>query len=259
MSLLTQLLNNPLDSGYESWPLVNPSRRMRWIYRFLVAVCAVGIGISSVAIVRALHAANSHNIRDELIQRAHDKQQTVIQLEGEVTDTHTSLRSLSESTWQTTSIDSSLRVTTASAPVAGPGLTVTLTDASQGLATDKSSQGRVRDQDLRMVVNALWAAGADSISINGNRVAPGTFIRTAGSTILVNVTAIQSPYEVSAIGDANTLSTALVRGYTGDYLSSAESLLGISVRAAAAPHITMSALDLRNIRYAEPVVTKEGQ
>ena len=51
-----------------------------------------------------------------------------------------------------------------------------------------------------MVVNALWAAGAEAISVNGQRIGPDTFVRTAGSAILVNVTPVSSPYEVAAIG-----------------------------------------------------------
>ena len=80
-----------------------------------------------------------------------------------------------------------------------------------------------------MVVNAMWAAGADAVSINGQRVGPETFVRTAGSVILVNVTPVSSPYEVAAIGDANALSVALVRGTTGDYLSAAQSVTGMTV------------------------------
>ena len=51
-----------------------------------------------------------------------------------------------------------------------------------------------------MVVNAMWGAGAEAVSINGQRIGPTTFVRTAGSVILVNITPVSSPYVVSAIG-----------------------------------------------------------
>ena len=66
-----------------------------------------------------------------------------------------------------------------------------------------------------MVVNALWAAGADAISVNGQRIGPDTFVRTAGSVILVNVTPVSSALRVSAIGDSNACLSRLVRGATG--------------------------------------------
>ena len=89
-----------------------------------------------------------------------------------------------------------------------------------------------------MVVNALWSAGAEAVSVNGQRIGPGSFIRTAGSTILVDVTAISSPYNIEAIGNANELSLSLVRGSTGDYLSSAESLTGITLNAQSVKEMT---------------------
>lgn len=138
---------------------------------------------------------------------------------------------------------------TATTPVVGPGITVTLTDRG---GPGKGS-GAVRDQDLAIVVNALWAAGADAVSINGQRVGPDTFVRTAGSVILVNVTPVSSPYEVSAIGDANALSVALVRGATGDYLSAAQSVTGMTVSSKVSDHLQMEALTLTDSRYATPV------
>ena len=110
-----------------------------------------------------------------------------------------------------------------------------------------------------MVVNALWAAGADAISINGQRIGPDTFVRTAGSAILVNVTPVSSPYEVRAIGDSNALSVSLVRGATGDYLSAAQSVTGMTVSSKVSDNITMEALTLTDSHYATPVgASNEG-
>jgi len=104
-----------------------------------------------------------------------------------------------------------------------------------------------------MVVNALWAAGAEAISVNGQRIGPDTFVRTAGSAILVNVTPVSSPYEVAAIGDANALSVALVRGATGDYLSAAQSVTGMTVSSKVSDNLQMEALTLTDSHYATPV------
>ena len=110
-----------------------------------------------------------------------------------------------------------------------------------------------------MVVNALWGAGAEAISINGQRIGPATFVRTAGTVILVNITPVSSPYVVSAIGDSNALSVALVRGNTGDYLSAAQSMTGMTVSTKVAPSLSMDALAPTSSQYATAITaTNEG-
>jgi uncharacterized protein YlxW (UPF0749 family) len=91
------------------------------------------------------------------------------------------------------------------APVTGSGMVVRLTDASAPIdpktgRASSSDVNRVLDVDLQGVVNALWAAGAEAIAINGQRLTGLSTIRTAGVTVLVDFRPVTSPYEVSAIG-----------------------------------------------------------
>ena len=58
---------------------------------------------------------------------------------------------------------------------AGPGLVVTLDDATAAQPTAgpvraATGDGRIYDRDLQDVVNALWAAGAEEVAINGQRL-----------------------------------------------------------------------------------------
>ena len=73
----------------------------------------------------------------------------------------------------------------------------------------------MRDDDLQLVVNALWAAGAEAISINGQRLGPTTAIRFAGEAVLVDFRPVTNPYEISAIGDPDTLSLDVPDGPAG--------------------------------------------
>jgi uncharacterized protein YlxW (UPF0749 family) len=98
--------------------------------------------------------------------------------------------------------------------VRGPGLLVTLANAEPdahsdpvGGAAEPDPDGLVRDGDLQLVVNALWAAGAEAISINGQRLGPTSAIRFAGEAVLVDFNPVTNPYEVSAIGDPDTLAS----------------------------------------------------
>ncbi|WP_026461056.1 DUF881 domain-containing protein [Schaalia suimastitidis] len=258
MSLITQILFNPLDAGYQEGAPPPPSVAARVAYKILVAVLAVILGVGSMAAITALKEPQRTDVADDLRQRALEEQQLVTDLETEVQDLGQQVASYAQSASTSVAADPALSLLTASSAVRGPGIVVTIADASQA-KTGLPGSGAVRDQDLRMVVNALWSAGAEAISVNGHRIAPGTFIRTAGNSILVNITPIASPYEVTAIGDANAMQTALLRGSTGDYLSSAQSLIGISLTTSKRSEVRMDAMDLRVIRYAQPVTTGEGK
>jgi uncharacterized protein YlxW (UPF0749 family) len=107
----------------------------------------------------------------------------------------------------------------AAVPVTGPGLLVTLANADPkadadpvGGADAADLRGRVQDGDLQVVVNALWAAGAEAVSINGQRLGPTTAIRFAGEAVLVDFRPVTSPYEVRAVGDPDSLQGGFLEG-----------------------------------------------
>src|SRR5207253_4639319 len=85
--------------------------------------------------------------------------------------------------------------------VKGHGLVVHLADSSRTPASsDEASAYRIHDVDIQLVVNALFAAGAEAVSVNGNRLVATTPIRAAGATIVVNFRPLNTTYEVRAIG-----------------------------------------------------------
>lgn len=247
MSLLNSLLANPLDAGYEHFHADRGSRPASVIGTIGVFAVAVALGFASIVATSSLRAPAS-DVKSDLKAQASERTDTVEALNNDVQSLGRAIEQYS-STGPTAASNPAQDLVTATTSVVGPGITVTLTDRG---GPGKGS-GAVRDQDLAMVVNALWAAGADAVSINGQRVGPDTFVRTAGSVILVNVTPVSSPYEVSAIGDANALSVALVRGATGDYLSAAQSVTGMTVSSKVSDHLQMEALTLTDSRYATPV------
>ena len=110
--------------------------------------------------------------------------------------------------------------------VSGSALRVTLDDAkpSDRAASDT---GRVYDQDLQILSNGLWAAGATAIAINGQRLTPTTAIRTAGEAILVDYRPLSPPYEVTALGDPGRLQSRFVGSAAGGHLRLLRSQFGI--------------------------------
>lgn len=107
-------------------------------------------------------------------------------------------------------------------PVQGPGLRVVLTDgqAPEGASEAEAALVRVLDVDLQILVNGLWASGAEAVAVNGERLTSTTAIRSAGAAVLVDSTAISGPYVVEAVGDAARMQTGLARSEAGTHVAS---------------------------------------
>lgn len=94
--------------------------------------------------------------------------------------------------------------------VKGEGLIIYLEDSKlKAKPVEDTELFLIHEEDLLKVVNELFAAGAEAVSVNGQRMVANTEIRCAGPTILVNGTRIASPYEISAIGPAQGLESSL--------------------------------------------------
>jgi uncharacterized protein YlxW (UPF0749 family) len=98
-------------------------------------------------------------------------------------------------------------------PVAGPGLTVTLNDAPALPGSQQDSVPPdylvVHQQDVQAVVNALWAGGAEAMTLQGQRVISTTAVRCVGNTLLLQGVVYSPPYTIAAIGDQSRLERAL--------------------------------------------------
>ena len=98
----------------------------------------------------------------------------------------------------------------------GEGVEITLQDDPNATVDsisvlDQISNHLVHDSDIRMIVNELKNAGAEAISINGQRVVSTTSIICIGNVIKVNDARVSSPFVIKAIGFPERLMTALDR------------------------------------------------
>ena len=84
--------------------------------------------------------------------------------------------------------------------LAGPGIVVQLADSPQAAPAEAAADHLVRAQDLRDVVSELWLAGAEAVSVNGERIVATTGFTDIGTSVLVNSAYLQAPYQISAIG-----------------------------------------------------------
>ncbi|MGD8190031.1 DUF881 domain-containing protein [Brevibacillus ginsengisoli] len=93
--------------------------------------------------------------------------------------------------------------------VEGPGLVVTLQDNPNAANSGDVTKYIVHEGDIRRVVNELFAAGAEGISINNQRLVSNSAIRCVGPTVIVNGVKSAAPFVITAIGDPITMENAL--------------------------------------------------
>lgn len=95
--------------------------------------------------------------------------------------------------------------------VTGPGLRVALNDAppQQSGSTIPADALVVHQQDLQAVINALWAGGAEAMTLQGQRVLTTTAFRCVGNVLSLHGRVYSPPYVVEAIGDQAALRTSL--------------------------------------------------
>ncbi len=132
-----------------------------------------------------------------------------------------------------------LRVRSGMTALTGPGVIVTIDDSKiKSKAGENQNLYIIHDDDLLKVINELRAAGAEAISVNGQRLIATSEIRCAGPTLSVNNVRSAPPYEIRAIGDSATLENALrMRGGVMETLQ----VWGIQLEVKASQAVTIPA------------------
>lgn|SRR5680860_138512 len=102
--------------------------------------------------------------------------------------------------------------------VKGPGLTISLDDAPEEIVDSADIEvGKlvVHQQDIQAVVNAMWAGGAEAMTIQGQRVISTTGIKCVGNTVVLHNVPYSPPYVITAIGNPSVMLTSV---YTNPYI-----------------------------------------
>jgi uncharacterized protein YlxW (UPF0749 family) len=236
MTLITEMMQRPLDPGYAAAaesrqgsglpPATSHQGPMLVIFAVLI-----GAVLATSALALRAPTTSASQIKSALVgrieaSRAHADSQTrlIAGLRSEINKAQEA--ALSQQSQSGLAADlSRLELVTGSVPVTGPGLVLTLDDApaqananvDPRLAT-APDQGKVIARDLQIIVNGLWQAGAEAISVNGHRLTARAAIRFAGEAILVDYRPLVRPYVITAIGDPGSLSVEFAGNDGGSYL-----------------------------------------
>jgi uncharacterized protein YlxW (UPF0749 family) len=93
----------------------------------------------------------------------------------------------------------------------GPGLTINLDDAPREMRQGQQDLDAlvVHQQDIQAVVNAMWAGGAEAVTIQGQRLISTSAIRCVGNSVVLEKVPYPPPYRISAVGDVDRMMTEI--------------------------------------------------
>ena len=137
-------------------------------------------------------------------------------------------------------------ITTGLTGVTGPGLRVVLQDAPtnrpqpDGIVADDLV---VHQQDLEGVINALWAGGAEAMTLQGQRVTTLTAFRCVGNVLSLHGRVYSPPYTVEVIGDPAALQKALDASPTVQIYRDYVDAVGLGYEVRKLDEVTLPAFD----------------
>ncbi|MEI2775573.1 MAG: DUF881 domain-containing protein [Tetrasphaera sp.] len=264
MTLLTSMQERPLDPGYAA----AAQRRRRSGQPASVSVrtpgafaaaLLVGLVLSVGAMALRSGASDSAVVRANLIERiesrrveADDRAAHIAATEGEIAGLESAALEQGRFGGVAARVEQ-LRLAAGTVAVTGPGLVVTLDDDPRARDTPADGEGIVLSRDLAIVVNALWAAGAEAIAIDDQRLSARSAIRFAGDAILVNFRPLVPPYAIEAIGDPESLPAAFAQGDGAAYLKSLSDNFGVVTDVTIADHVDLPAASGLTTSLAKPL------
>jgi uncharacterized protein YlxW (UPF0749 family) len=273
MSLLVDVMSNTLDEGYAeraarkaASPLASGTPTV--VRRGTAALAVVAIGVvtgTAVAQVRERQDASS-GLRAELAEQVRERTAETERLAAQAEELRVAVAAGQAAALGADTAGRSaarrleaLGLASGTLAVRGPGVTVRLDDAVAGESEPDESlrggtplDGRVQDRDLQDLVNGLWAAGAEAVSINDVRLTALTAIRSAGDTILVDFRLLSPPYVVRAVGDPQRLELELLDGPTGRRLATYTQLYGLGFEVRRDESLSLPGASTPDLRAALP-------
>ena len=139
-------------------------------------------------------------------------------------------------------------------PVTGPGVRIVVDDNPRA-TTDRQ---RVLDRDLQILVNGLWASGAEAVSVNGQRLTNLSAIREAGDAITVNLRSLTRPYVVTAVGDPDQLPARFIDSAAGSWWLNLKAVYHLPFSISREQSLTLPAAPQVTLRWATTPAKKDG-
>ncbi len=273
MALISEIMDRPLDPGYaaEAESRRRSGQSTTTGYRTpLLLVAGVLIGFLLAVAALSLRAPESaaQQTREDLISQIEQHQAGGDGAADEINLLRGQIEQLRSESLEDDEGGLAAELEQAAEAVGavaldGPGVRITMDDApaseeeaageGEAGAGTAGDPGRVTSRDLQVVVNALWASGAEAISINGQRLTVHSAIRFAGEAIIVGFRGLARPYVITAIGAPDEMLEQFEDGAGGRYLTSLRDELGIVGEVEQEDSVTVPAASRLNTRLATPL------
>jgi uncharacterized protein YlxW (UPF0749 family) len=138
----------------------------------------------------------------DLQNEIYEKQQKIVDIEKELSQEKQIYFNLAEDAEK-------YRMFLGKVKVQGPGVSVTLSDSQYNPDEPNVNNYIVHEHHVYKVINEMYIAGASAVAINGQRLKHDSYILCTGPVITVDGVPYSAPFEITAIGDPEVLSSAL--------------------------------------------------
>ncbi|MEV4615816.1 DUF881 domain-containing protein [Kitasatospora sp. NPDC049258] len=271
MSLLTTVMDHSLDDGYAEAARAQGVEGSSRLPSSLRGRLTLALGLALAATVVTVGAVTSHEAeptlakeRDALVHRIKDATGSADRLQRQVGDLRDKVAATQQDALRAGGDGglAALAAGTGAGGISGPGVKLVIEDASSTGAGGNinnpreaesfRNSGRLKDHDLQLVVNGLWLAGAEAVSVNGQRLTALSAIRAAGDAILVDNRPLVPPYTVLALGDGKQLGQAFQDNEAGRYLRIIQDSYGIKSSLSVQKNLQLPAAAGITLRFARP-------
>ncbi len=149
------------------------------------------------------------------------------------------------------------RVLAGTTEVRGPGVAIEMNDSKRVAQPGQDPNVfLIHERDLLDVVNAAFGAGAEALSVNGQRFVARTEVVCAGSVIMINGVRVAPPFRILAVGDPAVLENGL--NMRGGVVSNLQ-FWGIEVKIKQEQDIVVPAYQgSLDFKFAQPVQKEAG-
>jgi len=188
--------------------------------------------------------------QDTLKQRILDLRSQIQLVEGQGEGSAATVRQLNDRLEQA-------RIAAGLIPLTGTGIVLQLEDSKQPVPPDGSeSDYLVGSRDIREVVEDLWAAGAEAIAVNGERITPTSAIIDVGTSLLINSAYVTPPYQITALGPPDLYDRLSALPAFVDFVRARSEGYGIGVSLAEPTSVDMPAfVGTVTLRYSRPIAS----
>ncbi len=256
------MTDQPDDSPTGAGP---PARRRRLLWRLVVPLV---LAFAGFLFATSAQSAEGIDLRpdgstglNELVTNQSDRAE---RLHGQVAKLQEEINQLSDvaiggSDRELARKLDELRAAAGYSELTGLGVEVVMDDAPYDQPIPEGYTANdvvVHQQDLQAVVNALWEAGAEGITLQGQRLTSSTGIKCVGNTVQLYGVPYSPPYKIVAVGDPPDLISGL---NSDDYIKIYKQYtqppfnIGWELKVLDAPVTLPAAETAPDLSYARPM------